>query len=170
MEILILTGACGVGKTTLSKKWATEKNGAVVECDYFTEWIYAKNFPKWNSEEEQFTANLSTKVAIEYIKAGMPVAIENVWSPLGIQIIIDQIKAYDKSIKVKAVWLFCEITENHRRDELRIADNQMKERVDIVNDELSGYTWPGFVTKLNSTALTIDETLDKIRNADYVPD
>lgn len=164
MEILLLTGACGVGKSTIAKKWAIAKNGAVVECDYFTEWIYAKDFPKWNAEEERFVANLSAKVAIEYMKAGMPVAIENVWSPQGLQLLTDHLRAYDETISVKAIWLFCNITENHRRDELRIAENQMKERVDIVNKELSGYTWPSFVTKLNSTELTIEETLRAIED------
>ena len=80
-QILILTGACGVGKSTISKKWAQLKNGAVVECDFFTEWIYNKNWQRFTKKEATFVANLATKTAIEYLNAGMDVAIENVWKP-----------------------------------------------------------------------------------------
>ena len=58
--------------------------------------------------------------------------------------------------------MFCEIEENHKRDRQRIPENQMKERVDIVNNELSGCQWPSFLHHIDSTNLTIQETVEKI--------
>lgn len=40
MEVLILTGACAVGKTSVAKEWAKRKAGAIIEYDYFMEWIF----------------------------------------------------------------------------------------------------------------------------------
>lgn len=162
-EILILTGACGVGKSTIAKEWAKLKNGAAIDCDYLTEWIYNKDFPQWSIEEEKFTAKLASKMAIEYLNYGMSTAIENVWSPVGIEILKNETLVQFK-LDVKAIWLFCEISENHKRDQQRIPENQMKKRVNIVNQELDGCNWPDYVHKIDSTNLSIEQTLKMIDN------
>lgn len=164
-EVLILTGACGVGKSTISKEWATQQQGAIIECDYFTEWILKEGVPNFSEQEEQLVARMSAKTAIEYLKVGLPVAIENVWFPPGIQTMIDLLIDYDPQLTIKIVWLFCETEENHRRDRQRIPENQMKERVDIVNGELAACDWPSFVTKINSTNLSLGATLQAIFKA-----
>lgn len=168
MEVLILTGACGVGKSTIAKKWAETKDGAIIECDYFTEWIYQSSFPRWTSEEEEFVASLAIVTAHEYVKHRMPVAIENVWSPLGIQLLVDGIRQNERVTSLKVVWLLCSINENHRRDQLRLAENQMKERVDLVNSELMGYVWPSYVRTIDSTALSVEATLNAIERCSSV--
>ncbi len=160
-EVLILTGACGVGKTTLARQWAERKNGAVIECDYFTEWIYDSNFPHWTPEEERFVANLTAVVAREYLNFGMSVVIENVWSPQGIEWLLEGLRDQTQ-VKIKVVWLYCERSENHRRDEQRREKDQMKDRVDIVNEELIGYDWPTYLHKVDTTKLTVPQTMDLI--------
>jgi len=50
-ELLILTGACGVGKSTIAEEWAKRKNGAKVDCDYLTEWIYNTDLPDIRSRK-----------------------------------------------------------------------------------------------------------------------
>jgi len=162
-EVLILTGACGVGKSTIAKEWAKLKNGATVNCDYLTEWIYNKDFPHWTVEEEKFTAKLASKIAIEYLDFGMSTSIENVWSPVGIEILKNEIES-QAEVKVKVVWLFCEITENHKRDQQRVPEDQMKGRVDIVNKELKDYNWPIYLQKIDTTNLTIEQTIEVIIN------
>lgn len=160
-EVLIITGACGVGKSTIAKQWAKSKNGATVDCDYLTEWIYNKDFPQWTIEEEKFVANLAAKIAIEYLRFGMSTSIENVWSPIGIELLKNGIES-QLEVKVKVIWLVCEISENHKRDQQRVPENQMKERVDIVNKELNDYQWPEYLHKLDTTELTIQQTLQAI--------
>ena len=160
-EVLLITGACGVGKTTTAKAWAKSKQGAIIECDYLTEWIFNDDFPQWNEEEEKFTSHLSALMAKEYLKRGMSVAIENVWSPIGIEILRNELANVD-DLKVKSIWLRCERSENHRRDQQRIPEDQMKERVDIVNEELSSYNWPDHVHVINTTNLPLEGVLEKI--------
>jgi len=164
-EVLILTGACGVGKSTISGKWATQRQGAVVECDYFTEWIRKTGVPDFSKEEEQLVAKMSAKVAIEYLEYGLPVVIENVWFPPGIQTMTDLLMEYNPQLNIKIIWLFCELEENHRRDRQRIPENQMKERVDIVNRELAVCQWPSYILKIHTTQLSIAETLHTINRA-----
>jgi shikimate kinase len=168
MEVIIITGACGVGKSTIARAWAKAKQGAIIECDYFTEWIFKSNFPHWTVEEEQFVAALTGTVAHEYLRHQMPVAIENVWSPSGIQILLDRLKEQALVSSIKVIWLVCDRNENHRRDQLRKPEDQMQERVDIVNKELSNYRWPEYVQKVDSTRLSIEETVAVIERLDGI--
>lgn len=161
-EVLIITGACGVGKTTAAKEWARRKNGAIVECDYFTEWIFDKNFVRFSYEEELLTARLSVNTAKEYLKLSMPVAIENVWTPVGLDFLKYELSDLEYVNKLTFIWLKCESTENHRRDELRIPGDVMGERVDIVNEQLNGYIFPAYLHIIDTTFLTVRETLVKI--------
>jgi len=168
VEILIITGACGVGKTTTAIEWAKSKNGALVECDYFTEWIHNSDFPHWTVEEEKFVASLAVTVAKEYLRSRMSIAIENVWSPIGIKILIEKLLEIDFVHSIKVIWLYCDLEENHRRDEMRIPENQMKERVDVVNKELREYIWPKYVQKLNSTGKSARQIIALIENLDQI--
>ncbi len=161
-EVLILTGACGVGKSTVSKLWAKSKKGAVIESDYFTEWIYNDTYERFKAEEELLVADLTFVTAKEYLKHNMPVAIENVWSPQGLEKLKRAFNAEFGDISIKFVWLICEREENHRRDKLRIPENQMKERVDIVNEELNQYKWPDYVSIIDTTEQAEKETLNQI--------
>lgn len=161
-EVLIITGACGVGKSTISRLWAKEKKGAIIESDYFTEWIYNDIYERFKEEEETLVADLTFVVAKEYLKHNMSVAIENVWSPSGLEKLKHVLERDFPKIDITCVWLKCERKENHRRDQLRISENQMKARVDIVNEELMGYDWPGYLRIIDSTHLTEEETLTQI--------
>ncbi len=162
-EVLIITGACGVGKSTTAKEWAKLKNGATIDCDFFTEWIYNKDFPKWKIEEEKLVAKIASKIAIEYLNWGMSTSIEKVWSPVGIELLKNEIQSQIK-VDVKVIWLFCAINENHKRDQQRILEDQMKERVDIVNKELEDYNWPVYLHKIDTTDLSIEQTINIIEN------
>ncbi|HAY32889.1 MAG TPA: hypothetical protein PK536_05960 [Ignavibacteria bacterium] len=161
-EVLILTGACGAGKTTVAKEWARRKNGAIVECDYFTEWIFDKNFVRFSYEEELLAARLAVITANEYLKLSMPLAIENVWSPVGLDLLKEELSKIEYAHKLTFIWLKCESEENHRRDNLRVPDDVMGERVDIVNDQLNNYIWPSYLHIIDTTNLTVKETLEQI--------
>ena len=161
-EILILTGACGVGKSTISKKWAQLKKGVVIESDCFRNWMYNEIYDEFSKKEEMLVADLTFVSAKEYLKHNMPVAIENVWTPFGLDKLKYDLENEFENVDMKFVWLKCDLEENHRRDKLRIAENQMKDRVNIVNAELSEYKWPDYLNILNTTNLTEEETLNRI--------
>jgi shikimate kinase len=162
-EVLILTGACGVGKSTIAREWAKLKDGAIIDCDYFTEWIFQKDFPHWTVEEEQLTARITAKVAQEYIDFGLSVAIENVWTDVGISILKKLIKNTD----TKVVLLYCELSENMARDATRILEDQMHERVRIVKEELEAIVWQAEVQQLDTTKLTVYQTLKAIDELNF---
>ena len=157
-----------MGKSTISKAWARRKQGAVIEADYFTEWIYNTTFERFTREEEALVADLSFGVAKEYLKHGMPVAIEGVWSPHGLDILKGHFEKERENTRLKFVWLYCDISENHRRDEHRVPEDQMKARVDIVNEELQGYEWGSYIHPVDSTGLTITETIAKIEHIEWL--
>ncbi|MGB3585833.1 MAG: hypothetical protein WBA23_04800 [Tunicatimonas sp.] len=163
-EVLIITGACGVGKTATARVWAKAKQGVAIETDYFTEWIYDDSLERFTREEEKLVANLSLVTAKEYLAQKMPVAIEGVWSPYGLSLLHSGLKKKAKNAKLKFVWLYCEISENHRRDELRVSENQMKQRVDIVSQQLQSYHWENYVHHIDTTYLTLPETLAAIES------
>lgn len=158
-QVLILTGACGVGKSTLSKAWARHHRGAVIECDWFTEWIHDPAFPHWTAAEEQFVALLSARNACTYLEYGLPVAIENVWFPPGLDRLRQEIWAERPQAEITCVYLFCQLGENHRRDQLRPPKDQMKDRVDIVHQQLFTTAWPEYVFPLDTTELNEAESL-----------
>ena len=161
-EILILTGACGVGKSTISKKWAKLKKGVVIESDHFRNWIQNETYDRFSKEEEMLIVDLTIVSAKEYLKHNMPVAIENVWTPIGLNKLSSALEMEFENVNVKFVWLKCSLEENHRRDRLRQTEDQMKDRVDIVNVELSEFKWPEYLNILDTTHLTEKETLHRI--------
>jgi len=161
-EILILTGACGVGKSTISKNWAKLKKGVIIESDFFRNWIYNDIYDRFSKKEEMLVADLTFVSAKEYLKHNMPVAIENVWTPLGLEKLKNDLENEFGNVSIKIVWLKCNLQENHRRDKLRATENQMKDRVNIVNAELSEYKWPEYLNILDTTNLTEMETLNRI--------
>lgn len=164
-EVLIITGPCGIGKTTLAKAWAEMKYGAIVECDYLTEWIFDPNFPHWTEAEEKLIAGISAGITEEYLNFGMSVAIENVWSPLGVEILKKRLSKIPGT-HIKSIRLVCDVQENLRRDQLRTEENRMNDRVRMVADQLASYDWSEETFLLDTTDMKVEESLsiiDKIQ-------
>jgi hypothetical protein len=161
-DIIIITGACGVGKTTTAIEWAKRKKGAIVECDWFTEWIFNSKICPFSIEEEMLVAKLACSIANEYLHAKMDVAIDYVFTPDGLKYIQDYFMNHEHVKNIRFVWLYCDILENHRRDGSRSGSAVMGRRVDIVNQQLKNCNWPDEVLKINTTGLTLIETVNKI--------
>ena len=94
----------------------------------------------------------------------MSVVIENVWTPLGIDIIKDFL-SNRKGLNIKCIRLMCNRSINHKRDQQRIVAHQMKERVDIVNDELDGYDWNEDTIIIDNSNLTISQVVSLINRS-----
>jgi len=161
MQVLIITGAPGVGKSETAIAWAKRKEGVVIPVDYLSNWVYDKAFPKWNEEAEKFLAQLSAKMAIEYLSMNLPVVIDYVWTPMGIQIIQNDLSVL-AGVQCHSVWLTCNSIENRRRDALRKPDHQMKERVNVVRMELEDCTWAEEVQRVDSSSMSVEEVIKEI--------
>ncbi|MFT6337162.1 MAG: hypothetical protein ACJATI_003924 [Halioglobus sp.] len=103
-------------------------------------------------------------VATEYLYNGLNVVVDNVWSPKGNEIIRGELFRF-QGVKVTSVRLICDKEVNHKRDQQRFLENQMKERVDVVNKELDGYSWPSYVKVIDSTDMSIEAVVAEIEKA-----
>lgn len=164
MKVLIITGAPGVGKSTISKLWAKKNKGVTIECDYFTEWIFNNRYKRFGKQEEKLVVELTLKTSEIYLNHNMPVVIENVWKSDAIKLLKSGFQKINKKPDILFVYLFCSINENHKRDKLRIPANQMKKRVDLVNSELKKEIFPSYVKKIDTTYLSENETLKLLIN------
>lgn len=162
MELLILTGTCGVGKSTLARAWAKSNQGAAVDCDLFTSWIFKDDFPRLEKKGAQLVGRLAYATALAYVKEQMPVAIEYVWYPWMLNTLMDDFRNEGTVKEVKVVWLYCDLKENRKRDLERIPENQMKDRVDELQKDLENQIWPDYVHHLDTTGLSILETLSQL--------
>ena len=105
-------------------------------------------------------AHLAWQSTKAYLDNGFSVAIENVWTPKGLELL--KINIGEHGLCAKFVYLTCDVEENTKRDQLREGDCPMKERVAIVHSELQAYSWPRYVHRLDTSGLTCEATLKQI--------
>jgi hypothetical protein len=158
-DILIVTGTCGVGKSAVCCGWANRRQGASIECDMFRTWIRNRELRQAEGYQEQLLAKHASALAEDYLKMGLGVAIDNVWTPKGLALLHDRLHAKGT---VRTFWLNCTSNENHQRDEQRSGTGVMGVRVDELQRELEGMNWCEYVVKLDTSGQSLDETLDQI--------
>jgi hypothetical protein len=153
-SVLIVTGTCGVGKSSVSRLWAGRRKGAVIHCDQMREWLPC-DLRRADRYQEALLVRLALKTAGEFMGMGLDVAIDNVWTPVGMALIHETLAP---TTNLRAVYLRCDLTENARRDKLRSSSDVMGGRVAELDAELQTMAWPSCVVKLNSTSQTAEET------------
>ena len=158
-DILIVTGTCGVGKSSVCCGWAERRQGASIECDTFRTWIRNHELRQAEGYQEQLLVKHATALAEDYLNMGLDVAIDNVWTPKGLALLHDQLHTKGT---IRIFWLNCSSDENHRRDEQRSAPGVMGGRVDELQQELERMNWSEVVVKLDTSGQSLDETLDQI--------
>jgi hypothetical protein len=158
-DILIVTGTCGVGKSSVCWEWSGRRQGAVIHCDAFRTWIRKPGMGAADSYQEPLLARHAVSLACDYLDMGLDVAIDNVWTPDGLGFL--QAELNDKG-RIKVFWLTCGSEENHRRDDTRSPSDVMGGRVDELQGELDAMVWPGYVTRLDTTGLSLGQTVDII--------
>ncbi len=158
-DILIVTGTCGVGKSTTCRRWAERRQGAAIDCDTFRTWIRNPALRTADGFQEPLLARHAALLAADYLAMGLDVAIDNVWTPAGLDFLRDQLS--DRG-RLRVFWLTCAADENHARDSRRSPSNVMGGRVDELQAELEGLDWPDYVVRLDTTGQTIDQTLNII--------
>jgi cytidylate kinase len=160
-NVLLVTGTCGVGKSTVCRTWANRKEGASIECDIFRTWIRQGPLRCENDYQEQLILKHASELTLDYLNLELDVAIDNVWSPESISYMIEK---FSGTATTKAFYLHCHSTENHRRDLLRVGSNVMGERLDQLDRELRSLDWPNEIISLDSTHMDLNETITKIES------
>ncbi|MCF6284091.1 MAG: hypothetical protein L3K26_02735 [Candidatus Hydrogenedentes bacterium] len=67
--------------------------------------------------------------------------------------------------RLKMFWLHCSSEENHRRDKRRPSSAVMGGRVDELQAELEEMTWSDFLTKIDTTSYSLDQTVTVIEES-----
>jgi predicted kinase len=160
-NLLVITGTCGAGKTSVSQAWASRRHGAVISGDEIRHWIRDENHQTAHDFQEQFVLRTTITAARELLAQNLDVALDNVWFPRAMQLLNETLSS---SASMRFIWLRCEATENHRRDQSRAADDAMGDRVDALRGELESQNWPTFVHVLDTTAMSCEETVDTIES------
>lgn len=162
-SIYILTGAPGVGKSTISENIAKLKDkSALIEGDVIYSQViggYEKPWKEGNHLEVFWKICFDT---IEnYLKYDYDVIFNYIITPN----ILEQIKKRFSKYSIKFVLLTTNEETIIKRDQSRTKDYQMKERCILLLNNFKNY---GFDTKyiLDTSNLTIEETVKLIENED----
>jgi GNAT superfamily N-acetyltransferase len=161
-DILIVTGTCGVGKSTVARRWAERRLGAAIGCDEIRNWIRSPVLITADGFQEMLLAHHAALVANSFLTLGLDVAIDNVWTPEGLDALQH---ALGDRARVRAIWLTATPAENHRRDGLRPPSDVMGARVDELQAELDALDWPDWVIRLDTTDQTVERTLEAVERA-----
>ena len=158
-DILVVTGTCGVGKSSVCWAWANRRRGAVIECDVMRTWIRDEVVLRAEGFQEMFLARHACALAEDYLAMGLDVAIDNVWFPRGLDVLRERLSGRGRLVVFR---LCCGSEENHRRDGRRSPSDVMGDRVDSLRDELEAVDWPDYVVDLDTSGQTLPETIERI--------
>lgn len=159
-DILIVTGTCGVGKSSVCRAWAGRRHGAAIDCDAFRTWIRDSSLRRANGYQEVLLAKHAGLLAEDYLRMGLDVAIDNVWTPRGLDLLQEQLAGKGR---VRVLWLNCSRDENRRRDSSRSPSDVMGGRVDELQAELETMRWPEYVIRMDTTALSLEQTVVRVQ-------
>lgn len=155
--ILLLTGTCGVGKSTTARAWATPRKGVHVSGDEIRLWMRDKHTRHQNYYQQAAISRIAGTAAEEFVKLGLDVALDFVWTPSTLRILAHRLSPI---AKVQMAWLMCDPTENRRRDAGRLANVVMGDRVDSLRDELLAFhDWPAELKRIDSSGKSVDDVL-----------
>jgi predicted kinase len=155
--VLLITGTCGVGKTTTSRAWAAARTGAHINCDEIRNWIRSKRIRHENDYQHQAVARIAATAAEEYLALGIDVVLDFVWKPPMLRYLSQRLSPL---AAVKMVWLRCDPSENRRRDGERPANVVMGDRVAELLCELDAIDdWPAELLRIDSTDRTVNDVL-----------
>lgn len=160
-QLYIITGPAGVGKSTVSREIAKNKNKSVlIEGDEIYAQVIGGYVPAWKEENH---LEVFWKICLDnintYLKEGYDVVFNYIVTPE----ILDKIKEKFRNYSMKFIVLITDEETILKRDKERIKDCRMGERCIILLNKFKNYN---FEEKyfLDTTNLTIKETIGKIEN------
>jgi len=160
-NLYIITGPAGVGKSTVSKKLAENKNKSVlIEGDEIYHHVVGSYVPAWKKGNHlELFWNICFDMINTYLSAGYDVVFNYIVTLDA----YDKIKERFKKYNTKFVVLVVDEKTILLRDKQRSEDFQMKERcITLLNNfKNTQYEKDYF---LDTTTLSIQETIDIIEN------
>lgn len=162
-NLYILTGPAGVGKSTISKRIAKLKNkSALIEGDDIYHQVIGGYIPAWKDGNHLETFWKVCLNSIEtYLEDGYNVIFNYIVNPKNIQNIRDRFKNYT----IKFVVLLVDENTLLLRDKERPEDCRMDNRCITLLHSFKNKNYDAN-NILDTTNLTIDETVDIIENDD----
>ena len=158
--VLLLTGTCGVGKSTTARAWATARAGAHINCDEIRNWIRSKPIRHENDYQHHAVARIAAAATQEFLALGIDVAIDFVWKPPMLRYLSER---FSPVARIQMAWLRCDPEENRRRDAERPANVVMGDRVDELLRELEAISdWPDELLNIDSTRMSVDDVLARL--------
>jgi predicted kinase len=158
--VLLLTGTCGVGKTTTARAWAARRGGASVGGDEVRGWMRDLPVRRANDYQQALVARVCATAAEEFLTLGLDVALDFVWKPPTLRYLRDRLAP---RADVRMVYLDCARAENRRRDAERPANVVMGPRCDELRAELDALAdWPAEMRRIDTTAMPLDAVLAEL--------
>lgn len=155
--VLLLTGTCGVGKTTTASAWATPRRGVHLKGDDIRNWMRDKATRRAKDYQRDVCTEIAVTAAEQFVKLGLDVAMDYVWVPTSLRQVAVRLKPI---ADVRMVWLQCEPAENRVRDAGRAANIIMGDRVDELRHELEAFDdWPPELRRIDNSGLSVDQVL-----------
>ncbi|MFT3789288.1 MAG: hypothetical protein QM770_24425 [Tepidisphaeraceae bacterium] len=157
-RLLVLTGNCGVGKTTISNAWADARRGAAIHADDIHLWIRDRPLHRARNYQEELKLAVTITAAERLLEQGLSVAVDNVWYPPMLHRLRD---TFSVKAPVACVRLTCARAINRARDMARPV-GRMGARVDELGNEMDTLDWPDWLMTIDTSAMSVDETLATI--------
>lgn len=158
-DVLVLTGTAGVGKSTMARLWAERRRGVHVQGDQIRCWITDREISRSKGYQEQAVAEIAAYAAGRYMAQNLCVALDYVWTPAGLAYLKQTL---GETARVRYVWIVCEAGENERRDQTRKGRSVMGPRVHELRGELEALQWPDYLTIMDTTRDTHEQTIARI--------
>ena len=160
-ELYIITGPAGVGKSTISRKIAEQKNKSVlVEGDDIYHQVIGGYIPAWKEGNHlKIFWKVCLKMIATYLGDGYDVVFNYIINPEDLEIIREEFNEYE----IKFILLMTDENTLLLRDRKRQEDCQMKERCIVL---LNNFKNKKFSKQniLDTTNLSIDETINCVES------
>ena len=162
-KLYIITGPAGVGKSTISKRIAERKDKSVlIEGDDIYHQVIGGYVSPWKDGNH---LDIFWKVCINtisiYLNDGYDVVFNYIIEPDKLDLLKENFKDYD----IKFIVLLVSEDVLLSRDKERPEDCQMKNRCIVLLNEFKNNNYDN-KNILDTTNLSIDETIDIIENND----
>ena len=159
--LYIITGPAGVGKSTISKAIAENKNkSALIEGDVIYHQVIGGYVPAWKDGNHlEIFWEICINTIKTYLQYGYDVVFNYIITPENISLIKNSIQNYN----IKFIVLLTDESTLLSRDKQRSIDCQMNERcITLLNNFKNRNYSPNNI--LDTSNLSIDETLNLIEN------